>query len=283
MYERFTDRARKVMQLANQEAQRFNHEYIGTEHILLGLIREGSGVAANVLKKLDVDSRKIRQEVEKLVQSDPDMVTLAKPPQTPRAKKVIECSMEEARGLHHDYVGTEHMLLGLLRDDETVAAQVLMNLGLRLNAVRAEILAILKQPSETGDEDSPQSRTRWIKDRPTSVETPPAACPKCGDPNLVRVLWRVVHLSAQDLKDFDAGESILGSCSDVAGPPWICLRCSPAWSEVHALAVQDYKLQLAKEDAVIGQDFDSAVKHRDAQRDLRRQYSKIVEKLLKNQ
>src|SRR3954464_11780339 len=90
MYERFTDRARKVMQLANQEAQRFNHEYIGTEHVLLGLVKEGSGVAANVLKNLEIDLRKIRLEVEKIVQSGPDMVTMGKLPQTPRAKKVIE-------------------------------------------------------------------------------------------------------------------------------------------------------------------------------------------------
>ncbi|MEN6407554.1 MAG: ATP-dependent Clp protease ATP-binding subunit [Thermoguttaceae bacterium] len=143
MYERFTDRARKVMQLANQEAQRFNHEYIGTEHILLGLIKEGSGVAANVLKNLDVDLRKIRLEVEKLVQSGPDMVTMGKLPQTPRAKKVIEYSMEEARNLNHNYVGTEHILLGLLREQEGVAAQVLMNLGLKLEEVRDEVLNLL--------------------------------------------------------------------------------------------------------------------------------------------
>ncbi len=143
MYERFTDRARKVMQLANQEAQRFNHEYIGTEHMLLGLIKEGSGVAANVLKNLDVDLRKIRLEVEKLVQSGPDMVTMGKLPQTPRAKKVIEYSMEEARSLNHNYVGTEHILLGLLREQEGVAAQVLMNLGLRLEEVREEVLNLL--------------------------------------------------------------------------------------------------------------------------------------------
>ncbi len=143
MYERFTDRARKVMQLANQEAQRFNHEYIGTEHVLLGLIKEGSGVAANVLKNLDIDLRKIRLEVEKLVQSGPDMVTMGKLPQTPRAKKVIEYSMEEARNLNHNYVGTEHILLGLLREQEGVAAQVLMNLGLKLEDVREEVLSLL--------------------------------------------------------------------------------------------------------------------------------------------
>ncbi|HEV3416281.1 MAG TPA: ATP-dependent Clp protease ATP-binding subunit, partial [Pirellulales bacterium] len=151
MYERFTDRARKVMQLANQEAQRFNHEYIGTEHVLLGLIKEGSGVAANVLKNLDIDLRKIRLEVEKLVQSGPDMVTMGKLPQTPRAKKVIEYSMEEARNLNHNYVGTEHILLGLLREQEGVAAQVLMNLGLKLEDVREEVLSLLGHGIEGGE------------------------------------------------------------------------------------------------------------------------------------
>jgi ATP-dependent Clp protease ATP-binding subunit ClpC len=154
MYERFTDRARKVMQLANQEAQRFNHEYIGTEHILLGLVKEGSGVAANVLKNLDVDLRKIRLEVEKLVQSGPEMVTMGRLPQTPRAKKVIEYSMEEARNLNHNYVGTEHILLGLLREQEGVAAAVLMNLGLKLDEVREEVLNLLGhglEASESGE------------------------------------------------------------------------------------------------------------------------------------
>ena len=151
MYERFTDRARKVMQLANQEAQRFNHEYIGTEHILLGLVKEGSGVAANVLKNLDVDLRKIRLEVEKLVQSGPEMVTMGKLPQTPRAKKVIEYSMEEARNLNHNYVGTEHILLGLLREQEGVAAQVLMNLGLKLEEVREEVLNLLGHGMDAGE------------------------------------------------------------------------------------------------------------------------------------
>src|SRR6185369_15631316 len=111
MYERFTDRARKVMQLANQEAQRFNHEYVGTEHILLGLVKEGSGVAARVLMRLGVDLRGVRLEVEAVVQSGPDMVTMGKLPRTPRAKRVIEYSIEEARNLDHNYVGTEHLLL----------------------------------------------------------------------------------------------------------------------------------------------------------------------------
>jgi ATP-dependent Clp protease ATP-binding subunit ClpC len=131
------------MALANQEAQRFNHEYIGTEHILLGLVKEGSGVGATVLKNLDVDIKKLRLEVEKLVKSGPDMVTMGKLPQTPRAKKVIEYAIEEARALNHNYVGTEHILLGLLRETEGIAAQVLMNLGLKLEDVRQEVLNLL--------------------------------------------------------------------------------------------------------------------------------------------
>lgn len=145
------------MQLANQEAQRFNHEYIGTEHILLGLVKEGSGVAANVLKNLDIDLRKIRLEVEKIVQSGPDMVTMGKLPQTPRAKKVIDYSIEEARNLNHNYVGTEHLLLGLLREQEGVAAQVLMNLGLKLDDVREEVLNLLGHNMATEDTGSGSS------------------------------------------------------------------------------------------------------------------------------
>ncbi|MCI5108871.1 MAG: NDP-hexose 4-ketoreductase, partial [Candidatus Pacebacteria bacterium] len=108
MFERFTDRARKIVALANQEAQRFNHEYVGTEHILLGILKEGSGVAANVIKNHNVDLRKVRLEVEKLVKSAPEMITQGKRPQTPRAKKVIEFAIEESRNLNHNYVGTEH-------------------------------------------------------------------------------------------------------------------------------------------------------------------------------
>jgi ATP-dependent Clp protease ATP-binding subunit ClpC len=155
MFERLTDRARKVMALANQEAQRFNHEYIGTEHILLGLVKEGSGVGANVLKNLNVDLRRVRLEVEKLVKSGPEMVTMGKLPQTPRAKKVIEYAIEEARALNHNYVGTEHLLLGLLREHDGVAAQVLMNLGLKLEEVREEVLNLLGAGVESEETTEP--------------------------------------------------------------------------------------------------------------------------------
>ena len=143
MFERFTDRARKVMALANQEAQLFNHEFIGTEHILLGLVKEGSGVAATVLKNMDIDLKKLRLAVEKMVHSGPDMVTMGKLPQTPKARKVIEYAIDEARALNHNYIGTEHLLLGLLRETDGIAAQVLMSLGVKLEDVREEVLNLL--------------------------------------------------------------------------------------------------------------------------------------------
>jgi len=171
MFERFTDRARKVMALANQEAQRFNHEYIGTEHILLGLVKEGSGVGATVLKNLDVDIKKLRFGVEKLVKSGPDMVTMGKLPQTPRAKKVIEYAIEEARSLNHNYVGTEHILLGLLRESEGIAAQVLMDLGLKLEDVRQEVLNLLGAGVDDGPAALGMKMTPTIG-RKTKSKTP---------------------------------------------------------------------------------------------------------------
>ncbi len=174
MFERFTDRARKVMALANQEAQRFNHEYIGTEHILLGLVKEGSGVGANVLKNLDVDLRKVRLEVEKLVRAGPEMVTMGKLPQTPRAKKVIEYAIEEARNLNHNYVGTEHILLGLLREHDGVAAQVLMNLGLKLEDVREEVLNLLGAGAESDSEISSDGPSESGSSKPKGKSKTPA-------------------------------------------------------------------------------------------------------------
>lgn len=153
-YERFTERAKKVLQLASQEASRFNHEYVGTEHILLGLIKEAEGVAANVLKSMGIELRKIRIEIEKLVRPGPDLVQMGRIPPTPRVKKVLEYALEEAKKLNHNYVGTEHILLGLLREQEGVAAQVLMNFGLKLDDVRNEILARLGKEDEGSDTSS---------------------------------------------------------------------------------------------------------------------------------
>jgi ATP-dependent Clp protease ATP-binding subunit ClpC len=153
MFDRFTDRAKKVMNLARQEAQRFNHEYLGTEHVLLGLVQEGSGVAANVLKNMGIDLNKIRSEVEKIVKSGPSTVTMGQLPFTPRAKKVLELSMEEASNLGHNYIGTEHLLLGLIKENEGIAAQVLLNLGIKLEEVRDEVMEFLGADSNDDEEE----------------------------------------------------------------------------------------------------------------------------------
>ncbi len=146
MFDRFTDRARKVMNLAKSEAQRLNHEYIGTEHILLGLVQEGSGVAANVLRNMGIDLKRIRAEIEKLVKGSSTMVPMGNLPFTPRAKKVLELSLEEASQLGHNYIGTEHLLLGLIKESEGIAARVLTNLGVKLEDVREEVLEFLGAP-----------------------------------------------------------------------------------------------------------------------------------------
>ncbi|MFA5177139.1 MAG: ATP-dependent Clp protease ATP-binding subunit [Candidatus Omnitrophota bacterium] len=143
MFNRFTERARKVIILAKEEARRFNHDYIGTEHILLGLIREGEGVASTVLQKLGLSLENIRLEVEKLVQPGPTTQIIGDIPFTPRAKKALELAAEEARSLGHNYIGTEHLLLGLIREGEGIASQVLLNLGLDLNSVRNEVMELL--------------------------------------------------------------------------------------------------------------------------------------------
>ncbi len=166
MLEKFTDRARKVINLARQEAERLGHEFIGTEHILLGLVKEGSGVAANVLENLGIDLEKIRLEVEKYVSSPGETISAsASLPFTPKAKKVLELAMEEARNLEHNYIGTEHLLLGVLREQDGMAAQVLLNLGVKLEDVRAELMDLLnpdmaqaeQQHSHGGGEQQQQS------------------------------------------------------------------------------------------------------------------------------
>jgi ATP-dependent Clp protease ATP-binding subunit ClpC len=161
----FTDRVRKVLQMAREEAARLHHEYVGTEHILLGLIREGEGVAAAVLQNLNVDLEEIQQKIEETVKkgkaaaaTGPDL------PYTSRAKKVLELAMTEARELNHSYVGTEHLLLGLLREEKGIAAQVLTDAGVNLEQSRAETLRLLGS-------DMPQAQ-------PPGSSPTPAAAPK---------------------------------------------------------------------------------------------------------
>src|SRR5215204_4789093 len=148
-FDKFTERARKVLTLAQEEAQRFNHNYIGTEHLLLGLVREGDGVAARVLTNMGVQLPKVRSAVEFIIGRGEGAV-IGEIGLTPRAKKVIELAVDEARRLDHSYIGTEHLLLGLVREGEGIAAGVLESLGVNLEKVRGETTRILAQSQPAG-------------------------------------------------------------------------------------------------------------------------------------
>ena len=142
MFERFTDRARRVVVLAQEEARMLNHNYIGTEHVLLGLIHEGEGVAAKALESLGISLEAVRQQVEEII-GQGQQAPSGHIPFTPRAKKVLELSLREALQLGHNYIGTEHILLGLIREGEGVAAQVLVRLGADLNRVRQQVIQLV--------------------------------------------------------------------------------------------------------------------------------------------
>jgi ATP-dependent Clp protease ATP-binding subunit ClpC len=143
LYGRFTEPARRVLQLANEDARERNHEYVGTEHLLLGLVKHGHGAGAEALKNLGVNPLQLRQAVEKQLQSGPSPVGIGKLSRTPRAKRVIEFSLEEAERFGHNYVGTEHLLLGLMREKEGLAAQALAERQLTLEKLRAAVLFVL--------------------------------------------------------------------------------------------------------------------------------------------
>ncbi len=160
MFNRFTERARKVLLLAKEEARRFNHDYIGTEHILLALVSEREGVAATVIQNLGVDLENIRQEIEKFMHPGPPTQVLGELPFTPRAKKSLELAAEEARSLGHNYIGTEHILLGLIKESEGLASQVLVLLGLELEKVRTQIMELLGEARGTNFSSSHQSKKK---------------------------------------------------------------------------------------------------------------------------
>ncbi|MGB3671063.1 MAG: ATP-dependent Clp protease ATP-binding subunit [Phormidesmis sp.] len=159
MFERFTEKAIKVIMLAQEEARRLGHNFVGTEQILLGLIGEGTGVAAKVLKSMGVNLKDARIEVEKIIGRGSGFVAV-EIPFTPRAKRVLELSLEEARQLGHNYIGTEHLLLGLIREGEGVAARVLENLGVDLSKVRTQVIRMLGETAEVSGGSSSQGRTK---------------------------------------------------------------------------------------------------------------------------
>src|SRR5687767_13930994 len=168
----FTPRAQQVLALARKEADRFNHNFVGTEHLLLGLIKLGQGVAVNVLQKLGLDLETVRMEVEKQVGTGPDQKMIGNIPYTPRVKKVLSLAAKEAKALNHTYVGTEHILLGLLREGDGVAARVLKNLDVDIEQTRQEILKEL-DPNFTSQEEQPASETpEKTPEKKGEVKTP---------------------------------------------------------------------------------------------------------------
>lgn len=155
-FDKFTERARKALHLAQEEAQRLKHDYIGTEHLLLGLIREGDGIAAKVLNNLGVDLDKVRSSVESVLERGNRVVT-GELGLTPRAKKVIELAVDEARHLHHHYLGTEHLLLGLVREGQGIGAGVLESLGVNLEQVRVQTMQVLGKLERSENDDGDNS------------------------------------------------------------------------------------------------------------------------------
>src|SRR4051812_31224954 len=218
-FDKFTERARKVLQLAQEEAQRFNHNYIGTEHLLLGLVREGEGVAAKVLANLGVDLNKVRSAVEFIIGRGERTVT-GDIGLTPRAKKVIELSVEEARRLNHNYIGTEHLLLGLVREGEGIAAGVLESLGVSLDKVRQQVNYVLNQSGTYSQQESRHSSKTPVIDQLGMDLTAAARAGKL-DPCIGRdkELERVIQILSRRTKNNPAlvGEPGVGKTAIVEG------------------------------------------------------------------
>src|SRR3954453_7475186 len=211
-FDKFTERARKVLQLAQEEAQRFNHNYIGTEHILLGLVREGDGVAARVLNNLGIELHKVRSAVEFIIGRG-DRMVMGEIGLTPRAKRVIELAVDEARRLNHHYIGTEHLLLGLVREGEGIAAGVLESLGVSLDKVRAQVIEVLK--SSTGYVSSGYSSSGYSVSSYSGgpYEAPPAQ-PPASIQSLVDATYKAMNLDNADLFGTGAARSEQNTTGD---------------------------------------------------------------------
>jgi ATP-dependent Clp protease ATP-binding subunit ClpC len=174
VFERFTDRARRVLTFAQEEARLLNHSFIGTEHVLLGLLREGEGLGAVALRELGVSLEDARQQVEAVI-GMAGSAPVGSPPFTPRAKKVLELALREALQMNHSYIGTEHILLGLVREGEGVAATVLVSLGADLGRVRQEVVKLMSGTSETTS-----AVTGVHEPGPSGEEAPrDPCCPRC--------------------------------------------------------------------------------------------------------
>jgi ATP-dependent Clp protease ATP-binding subunit ClpC len=212
VFERFTDRARRVVVLAQDEARMLNHNSIGTEHLLLGLIREGEGVAALALDALGISLEDARRDIEEIIGQGPAAPT-GHIPFTPRAKKVLELALREALQLGHNYIGTEHILLGLIREGEGVAAQVLQKLGADLARVREAVVELIPGSSESAGQSPRRRRGRRIFEEeatvpPVSAEDFPT-CPSCSAPLAETMTVKVLEVTI----DEQAAQVKVGYCS----------------------------------------------------------------------
>lgn len=191
MFERFTDRARRVLVLAQEEARLLNHSFIGTEHILLGLIHEGDGVAAKALERGGITLEAVRDRVEEVV-GKAGTAPSGSPPFTPRAKKVLELALREALQLGHSYIGTEHLLLGLIREGEGVGAKVIETLGVDLDHLYGDIIALM-----SGTAEDVESQVMEMGRRGVPVSDPPR-CPQCRAGLVENARYRVIAVPAED-------------------------------------------------------------------------------------
>jgi len=219
MFERFTDRARRVVVLAQEEARLLNHSYIGTEHILLGLIHEGEGVAAKALESLSISLEAVRNQVEEII-GQGQQAPSGHIPFTPRAKKVLELSLREALQLGHNYIGTEHILLALLREGEGVAAQVLVKLGADLNRVRQQVLQLLhgrsaeeSVPARSAERElrllpAVKTRLESVEQRLTAIEQRVGIGPDSSDLDEQIAAVRIEKEAAVDAHDYAQAASL---------------------------------------------------------------------------
>ena len=214
MFERFTDRARRLVALAQDEARRLNHDYIGTEHILLGLIHDGGGVAATALESLGISLNAVRQQVEEII-GQGQHAPSGHIPFTARAKKVLELSLREALQIGHNYIGTEHILLGLIREGDGVAAQVLVKLGADLNRVRPRVIELIsgQQPDRRPAQESVpladiQARLAAIADRLATVEQQVGTAVDTSDLDAQIDTVRGERQAAADAQEYEQAASL---------------------------------------------------------------------------
>jgi len=277
VFERFSERARQVVVLAQEEARALDHNYIGTEHILLGLLREEEGLAARVLESLEVTAERVRTQVVRIVGRG-DEVTAGQIPFTPRAKKVLELALREALSLGHNYIGTEHILLGLARENEGVAARILLDLDADAEKIRNETIRMLSGP------EARQSRAVTMVSGRMTRRTVDAAWLDGLGPVLDRL---VVEIRGQLGREPDAGDLLLAlACAPDALPARalgeLGVDLDALWGTIERvrqqvsrareqLTEQTWEVRGAKEQALEAQEFERAAELRDQERELMEQ------------